>query len=207
VGTLVDAARELPPLLKLLEFRARTPGHSSSDPGLPVDAEALEIAAQIREQVRDWSAQIRAQYVPDDLIVSFGNWARRFIALFMQGRIPESKLLDATITVESWVRMIRNKYDPPAKREWKSPCPKCRASVVHRDSAGNVVGEYFSSITVNVTDRVAECSECGERFEGDAGLAKLRLLTNVEEQLARGAVVDKAALALYFEYRGVSDLA
>jgi hypothetical protein len=209
MGTLSDAARALPPLLKLLELNSRSAEHTaaSRDPGLPVDADALEIAAQVRETLRVWAGQVRSVFHADDLPNTFAAWYEEFLRWWMRGAVPESKLLDATIVVESWVRMIRNKYDPPKMVEWKSPCPKCGVAVEHYDSNRRKVGEFFSSITVNVSTQTAECSACGERFDGAQGIALLRLLTNVGEQLTAGTTVDKGALSIYMQYRGVSEVA
>lgn len=206
---LKEAVRDLPPLLVLLETRSRSSEHggASKDPGLPLDADALEIAAQIRDRLREWCTQIRAGYDRDSLVGSFAAWWEQFASLISDGRMPDLKLAETTHIVESWVRMITNKYVPPTIVEWKSPCPKCHTRIDHFDSQGNKVGEYFSSIRVNITNQYAECSACGETFTGRDGLAELRLLTNIAEQLEHGEPVHKSALRVYMQYHGVSEVA
>ena len=203
--SLSDAVRELPPLIALLEIRTRSSEHGakSKDRGIPIDADAIDLWGDVRDQIREWAEEAHSLFDADNLTQSFQAWVEAFTAMV----VPDTKLLEVTRQCEYLVRRIRNKYDPPQLAEWKSPCPKCQTVTRHLNRAGVTVATFADSITVDVTNKVAECSVCGETFTGSKGLALLRLLTNVDEQLTRGETVDKGALAIYLEYRGVSDVA
>lgn len=195
---LVDVAKNLPPLLKLLELRVSSKGDGSRARGIPIDADALELWGQIRDGLRDLSEQIRSPYDEDDLAGTFAAWYRTFLAFFVQGRIPESKLVEATTITGAWVERIRFKYDHPHLREWQNPCPACGAQKVRVERDGDTVHVY--AVRLDVTNRSAACTQCGETFNGESGLSVLRLLTNVADELAHGVRPDDAAYAEYQRY-------
>lgn len=204
MGELSDAVRELPPLLFLLEKRVSGRGGNARGQRIPIDADALEIWGQIRDTLRGWANQVHSLFDAYDLVGSFTGWVERFAATVVPDSVRDEKIL----ILESWVARITTKYSHPEVREWKSPCPQCGKARILVDRNGERVTAY--AVVLNVTDRVAECTQCGERFDGDAGLARLRVLTNVREQLQSGVRPEDAAYEAYLEYQrsvGVSDVA
>ena len=190
-----------PPLLvMLLEGTGITGGSSkSSDPGIPIDADALELWAQVKDIIRLWCKQLVVPFDQDNLELSIRRWYQVHTNRVRVGLTSEVTDRDVTRMVESWVRMIENKFDPPEKREWTQPCP---ALVPQRNQNGDEIGthrcgarritvngEERFAIQLNVTTMTAECGRCHTRWVGDRGIVSLRYETNLweQEKTERGA--------------------
>lgn len=186
-----------PPLLTLLrEGTGITSGTGggSSDPGAPIDADALEIESQIRERVSTWCGWLTLQYDRHNLAGSLRRWYGAHMRELQDARVSELTHLEMTRTVEQWVRMIESKFDPDKKREWTTPCPALVPAVwgdesdptYRRCGAHRVIVDGLEryAITVNVTRRFAVCASCGTRWEGLGGLEQLRAAADeaAEEQ-------------------------
>lgn len=193
-----------PPLItQLLNGPSGARGPKSASTPLPVDAEALEIAAQIREQVVMWSRRLHVR-PKVNLVAATIDWYSAHAAAVRNGRFTSDDDLAATIAAESWVRMIRNKYDGPELREWTGHCVndvtawEGDALIRERCGARRIVidGAEQFAIQLNVTEETATCRACGHVWKGQEELMHLRLLTNIDQAARTGGTVDPAALRI-----------
>jgi len=199
-----------PPLLELLiEGTGVTRGSPSSEIRIPIDADALELWAQVHDLVRLWCLQLDASFVGDDLMLSVRHWYLAHANAYRARKISDVTDKDVTRMVQGWVRMIENKFDPPEKREWMDPCPAYRvvrgvegAEVGHRRCGARrivVQGEERFAIQLNVTTMTAECGSCKSSWSGSRGLSQLRYETNLyqieldDREAARTADMERLA--------------
>jgi len=160
-----------PPLLTMLiEGNGSSSGGKSSDPGIPIDADALELWGQVRDLIRLWCKKLHVPF-DDELLGSTVRWYKAHVNAVRSGRVSEVIDHDVTRMVQGWVRMIETKFDPPDIREWTGPCP---AYVPIRDELDNITGyrrcgarrvvvggtERFA-ISMNFTQESATCCVCG----------------------------------------------
>ena len=193
-GTWLSKHKEThPPLLvMLLEGTGITGGGKSSDPGIPIDADALELWAQVKDIIRLWCKQLVVPFDQDNLELSIRRWYQIHTNRVRVGLTSEVIDRDVTRMVEGWVRMIENKFDPPEKREWTDPCP---ALVPQRNENGDEIGHHRCgarritangeerfAIQLNVTTMTAECGRCHTRWVGERDIATLRYETNLWDQ-------------------------
>jgi len=180
---------EHPALVDLLEH-----GTGSSNRGrsagirIPIDAEALELWAQIRDQVRLWLRALGATWT-DDLKHDLNTWHTHHEDAVHRGNVTPAAHTIIARRLDAWVDRIDAKYDPDEKREWTSPCP---ALIPIVDADGNdtdelrrcgarkvlIDGELKSAIDLNVTRLTARCRRCRTTWEGERGLKQLRWETN-----------------------------
>jgi hypothetical protein len=163
----------------------------SADPGVPIDADAIELLAEVGDRIREWTAALGGEtFRRDDLLGSIRLWYLAHVNGIRRGVVSKGADLDVTRSLESWVRRIMRKFDPDEVREWTAPCPawierdmntgykwvtvrvRCRAQRIERD------GTLRYAVSVNVTQKSAECAVCGTRWEGMSGLMELRYLSN-----------------------------
>lgn len=196
---------EHPALLTLLVTGLGMPNRSgSSDIKIPIDAEALELWAQVRDLIRLWCKKLHAPF-GEDLPASVRVWFLAHTNAVRAGRVSAEVDSDVTRMVEGWVRMIENKFDPPEKREWENHCV---AEIHYTDADGaiqsrrcgarriNLGGKEEFAIALNVTTLVAECRECRTKWIGEKQLRELRFLTNLDVSIREGKDLDPAALAV-----------
>lgn len=177
---------EHPALLVLLMNGASSHGDSkSSDPGIPIDADAIEILAQIRDLIRLWCKKSGTVYWPYDLVRAIRAWYIGHENLRRSGKVSDETDKDITRMVEGWVRMIETKFDPPKKREWELPCPAwvMDGETWHRCDARRIVvaGIERFAIMLNITAWSAECAACGTKWDSTKGIHELRFESNVWE--------------------------
>jgi hypothetical protein len=175
-----------PPLLVMLrDGTGISRNGGSSDPGIPIDADALEIQAQIGDLIRLWSKKLGARYDGDDLLRSVQLWHVAHANAHRAGKFTGEVDRDVTRMVEGWVRMIEGKFDPPEKREWKEACPAWRldGEVWIRCDAKrvNIRGNDRFAIELNITAWTAECVICGTKWSTTTALQDLRYESNVWE--------------------------
>jgi hypothetical protein len=188
-----EHTEEHPPLLvMLLEGTGITGDGTSRDPGIPIDADALEMWGQIRDLIRLWCKQLVVKFDQDDMLGSIRRWYQVHNNRVRAGLTSDVIDRDVTRMVEGWVRMIETKFDPAEKREWTYPCP---AFILRSDGDGGtqllrcgarrvmVNGEERFAISLNVTTMTAECSHCHTRWVGDRGIATLRHESNLWEMV------------------------
>lgn len=199
-----------PPLLQLLlQGTGLSKSSPSAETRIPIDVDALELWSQIRDLVKLWCKQLDATFDGDDLPASLHNWHLAHRNAHRSKRISDVIDADVTRMVESWVRMIETKFDPPEKREWKDACP---ALVPVRNVDGDEIGyrrcnarrvvvgdtEQFA-ISLNVTAMKAECARCKTRWVGERGIMQLRYETNrwnaekAEAEAERVAALERLA--------------
>jgi len=165
-----------PSLLELLiSGTGSASGHGSSEPGVPIDADALELWAQIRDFAADWCRDARVPFRRDELAGSLKTWAARFEAL----NVADEVYHDRVRQVDSWGTWIEAKFNPDVKLEWTKPCPNpdCGVRRIATLTPLGVVEQF--AIEVNVTKRAAECRSCGARWYGEQGLKELAFLSNI----------------------------
>lgn len=197
-----DHTETHPPLLvMLLEGTGQGRAGRTSDIRIPIDADALELWAQVRDLVRLWCKKLHVPF-DDDLLASTRRWYIKHSNLVRSGQVSDVVDHDVTIMVEGWVRMIESKFDPPEKREWTDHCV---ADITHMDENGNLAhrkcgarrilinGVEEFAITLNVATLTAECRKCHHKWVGEKELAELRFLTNLDVAIRTGVTVDEAA--------------
>jgi hypothetical protein len=171
-------------LVQLVEGTGASSGKGSSGSGIPIDADALETAAQIGDMLKAWRATVKFTFVRDDLPASLQNWHKVFVQMIHDGHVVflrstdggehvTDSELDCVRFVESWVRQVEKKFDPDKVLEWTDPCYSCG---VRRIEDGDV--SRFA-ISVNVTQVTAECGSCGKTWAGIKELSQLRYFTNL----------------------------
>ena len=181
-----------PPLLTMLVDGASSQGGSkSSDPGIPIDAEAIELLRQIHDIVRLWVKQTGSTGIiwwPHDLHKAIRVWYIGHAKLLRDGKVSEETDQDVTRMVQGWVRMIQNKFDQPEKREWKEHCPAWRSDISEdgeqtwkRCDARRVTVDKVErfAITLNITAWTAECCICNTTWTTKTALSDLRYESNV----------------------------
>lgn len=215
IGTWVpDSAGELkvhtekhPPLLRLLINGIGIPSSRgpSSEIKIPIDAEALELCAQIRDRVRLWCRALRVVFDGDELLSTLRRWYLRHVNRVRSGQVSDVIDADITRTVQSWVRMIESKYERVEIREWQDSCV---AEVAAPDEGGAlrlrkcgarrilINGVEQFAIELNVTTLTATCRMCGHEWVGKDGLSELRFLTNLDNQIQIGEEIEGAAINL-----------
>jgi len=179
-----------PPLLTMLiEGNGSSSGGKSSDPGIPIDADALELWGQVRDLIRLWCKKLHVPF-DDDLLSSTVQWYRAHANAVRSGRVSEVVDHDVTRMVQGWVRMIEAKFDPPEIREWTGPCPEWRLLV---DESGNeshtrcgarrvtVNGSERFAISMDITHGAANCCVCGKVWNSRTWIADLRYESNLYE--------------------------
>jgi len=185
-----------PPLITmLLEGTGISRGSASSDPGIPIDADALEMYSQMRDLIRLWCKKLGATF-DDDLLASIRVWFLAHANAVRAGKVSEVIDHDVTRMVEGWVRMILNKFEPDEKREWTDPCPALipveNEFGVHKRCGARRVwvnGDERFAIQLNVTKMTAECAHCHTRWVGVKEIMQLRHETNVAEAAKKDARV------------------
>lgn len=183
-----------PPLLTLLIEGLGIPRRGgSSDIKIPVDAEALELWAQIRDQVRSWSSGVNA-FSSDHLIKSIRLWHQGHAKRVSAGIVLFEQEQDVLHTVESWVRMIEGKYDRDEILEWKDRCVASLPDGTRCHARRILMGEVENfAIEINVTKQTATCRACGTEWVGFAQMTELRFLTNLDNMISAGLELDQAA--------------
>lgn len=184
-----------PPLLTMLkEGTGKGRNGGSADPGLPIDADALEIQHQIGDLIWLWSKKLGAKFDRDELIWSVQQWHLAHLNAHRAGKVSDELDRDVTRMVEGWVRMVEGKFDPPEKREWKESCPAWKADGeewVRCDAKRvNVRGNDRFAIELNITAWTAECCICGNKWDTRTALQDLRYESNVWEEEKRAAQTD-----------------
>ena len=150
------------PLLDMLEdgISSQGAGSASSDPGIPIDAAAIELVQEMRGIIRSWCEALE-QHIPTGNVKSaLRRWYQAHVNALRSGEITDVADLAVTKIVEGWVKTIEAKFDPPDILEWTDPCPgwknvyegdeivskkRCgaRRVVVERD--GEVLGYAYAS--------------------------------------------------------------
>lgn len=173
---------ELPSLIEtLLTIPGGTKNGGSADPGVPIDADALEIMAQIKEHLSLWSRHIRFDYSRHNLIDSLTAWHKAHTVAVRLGHMRFEAEQDMVRTVESWVRMIQRKFAPDNIDEVTAPCPLCGVRRVTIDD-----NERFA-VRINWTQVNAQCSNCAAEWVGETGpaerpgLRELRYMLNIAD--------------------------
>jgi hypothetical protein len=214
IGTWVpDAAGELrvhtekhPPLLRLLiDGNGFSRRHASSETPIPIDPDALEILAQITDRVRIWCRVLHVAFDGEELLSTLRRWYLHHANRVRSGQVSETIDLEITRTVQSWVRMIENKFEPQEKREWQHACVNEVAAPdedgalrLRKCGARRIVinGQEQFAIELNVSTLTATCRQCGGEWVGREGLSELRFLTNLDNQIQTGGTIDGAAINL-----------
>jgi len=207
IGTWVpDSAGELrvhtekhPPLLRLLIDGIGIPSSRgpSSEIKIPIDAEALELCAQISDRVRLWCRSLRVAFDGDGLLSTLRRWYLHHANRVRSGQVSDVIDAEITSTVQSWVRMIESKYEPVEIREWQDACvAEVAGEDGHKCGARRILinGIEQFAIELNVTTLTATCRQCGHEWVGRDGLSELRFLTNLDNQLQTGGTIDGAAI-------------
>jgi hypothetical protein len=171
---------EHPSLLDLLrEGTGTSQGPKSANTPLLIDADALEMWAQIVDRVRGWCFNAGIFFDRDDVPGSLRRW-----------RAPVGGEEYAVRVMGAWIAAIERKFDPPRLREWQTPCPKCGVRRLVVDDA-----EVFA-IEWNVTAMTATCRACTGFWSGLSGLRELVFFTNVDERQRRGEELEPETLSL-----------
>lgn len=152
----------------------------SSDPGVPIDVEAIEMRARISKRLRELSEAIGFDATKRGLARQLRGWYLALQDARAKGRVTTAFDLEAIETVEHWVEAIEAKFEPAEIREWTDPCPRCHARRVEVDGL-----ERFA-IRVNVGARRADCASCGAMWEGERGIRHLRYETNLAAKVKSG---------------------
>ena len=167
-------------------------GSASSDPGIPVDAEALEIVNEIRGTIRSWSEALEFTNPTRMLGPAIRRWYQAHVNEHRSGGMSDSADLAVTRTVEGWVNRIEAKFDPPQILEWLEPCPgwrvahdgdvevsrkRCGARRVIVDRDDDKIVQ--AAIIINVNTLHASCSSCRTEWNGERGFMQLRFDTNL----------------------------
>lgn len=220
IGTWVpDADGELkvhtekhPPLLRLLiDGTGITRSAGSSDIKLPIDADALELCAQIRDRVRLWCRSLRVAFDGDELLTTVRRWYLHHANRVRSGQVSDEVDANITRTVQSWVSMIEGKFEREEKREWEGACV---GNVTVMGDDGHVVirrcgarrielnGTEVFAIELNVSTLTATCRQCGAVWQGRDRLAELRFLTNWDQAVQSGDRIDPVAYSLLDARKG-----
>jgi hypothetical protein len=180
---------EHPSLIEtLMTVPGGTKNGGSSDPGLPIDADALEILGQISDHLSLWSRHLKFEYRRRELVPSLIAWHSAHSDLVRDGHISFEAEQDVVRTVESWVRMIENKFEPDNVDEFKESCPMCGARRVVIDEH-----ERFA-IKINWTRVSAKCANCNQEWHGvtgpaeEPGLRELRYMANLADDARKDAL-------------------
>jgi len=149
----------LPSLLDLLVegTGSAMSGAGGSGSNIPIDADALEIHAQISERVAEWCRDARSPFERSNVAASMITWADRFDALYSARNVDDEAYSDCVRTVDGWCRWIEGKFNPDETREGRTPCPKCGLLKVKPDNQDEP--ERFA-IELNVTKNLASCRNC-----------------------------------------------
>lgn len=173
---------ELPSLIEtLLTIPGGTKNGGSADPGVPIDADALEIMAQIKEHLSLWSRHIRFDYSRHNLTESLASWHAAHTVAVRLGHMGLEAEQDMVRTVESWVRMIQRKFAPDKIDDLTDPCPLCGVRRVIIDD-----NERFA-VRINWTQVHAQCANCAAEWDGETGpaerpgLRELRYMINMAD--------------------------
>lgn len=203
VGMGVHRETHPPLLLMLMQGISSQGGSPSPDPGIPIDADALELWAMVRDLVKLWCRQLDATFTGDNLLGSINNWHLAHRNAHRSKRISDVIDHDVTRMVEGWVRMIESKFDPPTKAQFEWPCP---AMVPTRDADGTEIGyrrcgarrlvvdgEERFAIALNWTTLHAECARCKTAWDGERGFMNLRYESNLYEAEKEQANTERMA--------------
>lgn len=164
---------EHPSLLEqLITGTGASAGMGGSGSGIPIDADALEMVAQIRDAMREYLVWLPYKY-SRDLEWCLRNWATKVHDWVRDGHMSEEAEYDATRYAESWVRQIQSKFEPDKNLDWTDACYLCGHRRIQVDEM-----ERFA-IRINLTQKTAECAGCGKRWSGVEELKQLRYFTNL----------------------------
>jgi len=152
----------LPSLLRLLVdgTGSAMSGSGSSGSGVPIDADALELWAQIAERVCEWARIAGTGFWRGHLAESIRVWAERFDALHNAHIVDDDAYLERVRWFDTWCARIEAKFDPDEKREATTPCPRCGLLKIKSDDLDEP--EQFA-IELNITKNLASCRNpvCG----------------------------------------------
>jgi hypothetical protein len=146
---------------------------------LPIDADALEMHAQIADFVALWCHQLEVDFNRHDLHSSLRRWYIAHVNQLRAGKVGDDVDHDVTWIVGGWVRMIERKFDPDRIVEYTDSCPANIPLDIGTVRCGVrrviVDGEERFAVRINATRLTAECAACGTRWEGMNGMRALRI--------------------------------
>jgi hypothetical protein len=141
--------------------------------GIPIDADALEMVAQIQDALSQYAIWLPFAYIKRDVSNSLDAWKTAVDSWVRDGHLSDEAEYDATRYAESWVRQIQSKFEPDKTLDWTDACYLCGHRRVEVDEM-----ERFA-IRINLTQKTAECAGCGKRWSGVEELKQLRYFTNL----------------------------
>jgi len=159
-----------------------TRGARTSETRIPIDADAIELLANIMNTLREWCRWMPFTYTRNDPISTVTEWHTTHSRRVRDGQLTDEGQRIAVATVERWVESIESKFNGRDDSDITDPCPICDARrVVINDE------ERFA-LYVDWRRKFAVCFNCGREWWGETGpeerpgLRELRWLMNLAEQ-------------------------
>ena len=193
--TTIAVTVEHPSLIRLLiDGTGGVARAQSSDRGLPIDADALELWMQLAEWAQTWSSEAQTAFSRDNLPESINDASSRFEALYRAHVVAEDAYVYRTAEVEAWVKRIELKFEPHETIPWPDYCPTCGIRRVVLD--GKAGPDETWALMQDIDAKTVSCRACGEQWIGRERIAELKFRINIDRQVRDGEPVHTEALKL-----------
>ena len=200
--TTIAVTVEHPSLIQLLIDGTGDRGRAhSSDRGIPIDADAVEMWTRLGDDIRTWCREALSPFSRDNLPLSLEYWHRQFEALYRAHSITEESYSFMVTEVESWTKRIELKFEPHETIPWPDYCPTCGARRVILD--GKAGPDETWALMQDIDAKTVACRACGEMWIGRERIAELKFRINIDRQVRDGEPVHAEALKLLMTRREV----
>jgi len=145
-------------------------GPGSSEIGLIIDVDALEVHAQIIDRVREWCLNAHTAFRRSELAGSIRTWAEQFQTLYDAQNVADEVLHDHIRQLDTWAKWIEDKFNPDKKLEWPLPCPRCGTKRIQVQGPAGTVEQF--AVEINLTKQTVTCRalSCDEHWYGVEGM-------------------------------------
>lgn len=179
-GEPFERVLTLPPLLTQLHesigstINVTKRGASLSSTRSVIDASALMLEDSIRQDLKLlWKVSLGEASRSHVLRLAVVTWHRTFEAQARDQRFGLEYVWHVAKLVQTWMRQIELKFDPPVTLEVLRPCPACRETHVV-DQFGDVARAILISWRQSFTNSTAVCRACSTSWVGESELRQLR---------------------------------
>jgi hypothetical protein len=198
-GKFLGHRQENPLLLKLRNAVGSNIGGNGGDgkparERVPIDVSAADLYTDITENIREWYGREtdyaeHGRPLPE---VTLRQWYLRFVNRWRAGEITEDTMWSQIRILESWVRQVRDKLDPPNRIEITAPCPMCGTEWVNiapkidgaQDPKDAEMVRVLNAVeAARIDDAYALCRACGTVWKGVSRMRALRIAIDDAETL------------------------
>lgn len=152
-----------------------------------IDGDAMEKYEKLCQEIKKLYGRVtsaRPFRFPEQ---NLRHWYIETANSYRSGRLSETALADSVHLLESWVKLIDEKLNPPQILEITSPCPKCGNLKVQNDQNEIVMAIsliFRPGTSHSLQGTKAVCNFCHYEWRGATGVRQLRVLLDEKENIS-----------------------